>query len=469
MDRRRCNPRNPTSPACRPPARPSVFRPGGVPGGGLFPFTNSAGRGPAIFTGATPETVPPNPNACHDILTVVPFSVPQGAVIPVMGGGAGLQNAIQTAGPLDVLLVSDSLNYDPITFNSKINVTVKAAPGETPTITAAAGDQQHCVTFGNGNQGIALLGMTFIGNGNAGPAGPVGQARQGLINYNNAAGGLRRVIIEDCTFMEPDATVTQGAPGIWLRGNTGAPNHQDILVHRCTFINNGMSLTATNSSGFGVCTIGGFSNVYVQNCWVRRTTNVISRAASPMRGIVIRGANGVIEDVFCDDIGTGGQCENFLIPFGGSFGNLDGTVTCRNCTSLNGRIGYAIQTASSILDVSNSVYYANVLGACFTAVFLNLIGSLNYRNSISYGAGDGTAFTIDPNGAPIVEDHNNILGFAQNGRALAPSDLSVNPFFEDQPQGDYLALATALQHAASDGGLIGIRYPGGEKIIYCHP
>lgn len=396
-------------------------------------------------------------------------AVPVVAVIPVSGGGAALSAALTTAGPNDILEIQDSLNYSSLLFNNKTNVTIRAAAGQTPTITAPPGNPMHCIRFQNGNNGIALRGLTFIGSGNAGPPSPAGQATQGLINYNNSAGGLRNVIIEDCTFLEPDLTVTQGAPGIWLLGNTGAPNHQNIWVHRCTFENVGMSLTSANMSGFGVCTIGGFSNVYVQNCWVRRTTATLARNQSPMRGIVIKGANGLIEDVFCDDIGTGGQCENFLIPFGPSFGNLDGTVICRNCTSFNGRIGYGIQTANSILDVTNSVYFANATGVCFTAVFLNLNGSLNYRNSVSFGAGDGNAFTINPNGAPIVEDHNDILNFAQNGRPLHPSDLSIDPIFESQPEGDYLALAVALQHAASDGGLIGIRYPGGEKIIYCHP
>lgn len=469
MDRRRCNPRHPTSPACRPPARPSVFRPGGVPGGGLFPFSNSAGRGPVVVPSPGPTRVPVNPNACHDTLTVVPFSVPGLAVVPVSGGGAALSAAVNAAAPTTILEIQDSLDYTSLLFNNKTNVTIRAAAGQTPTITAPPGNPMHCVRFANGNNGIALRGLTFIGQGNAGPPSPPGTAGQGLVNYNNSAGGLRNVIIEDCTFFEPDLTLSQGAPGIWFLGNLGAPNHQNIWVHRCTFVNVGMSLTSANTSGFGACTIGGFSNVYVQNCWVRRTTLVLSRNQSPMRGIVVRGANIHVEDVFCDDIGTGGQCENFLIPFGPSFGNLDGTVICRNCTSLNGRIGYGIQTANSILDVTNSVYYANTNGVCFTAVFLNLIGNLNYRNSVSFGAGDGNAFTVNPNGAPIVEDHNDILGFAQNGRPLAPSDLSVDPFFESFPEGDYLALNSLLQHAASDGGLIGIRYPGGEKILYCHP
>lgn len=414
----------------------------------------------------TPLT-PPIPS-CFDILTVVPFSVPQGAPILISGGGAALSAAIVGAPSGAVLLIQDSLDYSPITITGKTDLTIMADVGQTPTITAAALNNAHCVTLGTGNNGIALLGLTFIGAGNAQAPGAPGQAQSGLINYNNGAGGLRRLIVEDCTFIEPAATVNSGAPGIWLRGTTGGVTQQDIWVHRCTFVNVGASLAAANTDGYGAVTIGGFSNMYVQNCLIQRQDSVIARNVSPMRGVVIKGINGIVEDVLCDDIGTGGSNQNFLIPTGASFGTASGTVAFRNCVSYNGRFGYAIAVAGSTMVVQNCVYYADQLGITSTAVFLSTVGALTFQDSVSFGAGDGFAFTPDPLGSPIVENHNDVFNFGTIGRTLDPTDISINPLFQDVPDGDFVAVAPACRVAAADGGAVGVRYPGGEKIIWCN-
>lgn len=458
---------------CKPgerptPFNPCVFGPGGIPSGGLFPFNNAV----QPFIGPTPTPEPATPvtpvfPSCFDTMTAVSFSVPVSNTIPVSGGGAALALAIVGSGPGDRFLITDSLDYSPITLSGKTDITIEADAGQTPTITANAGDALHCVTLANGNNGVALLGLTFVGSGNAGAPPAPGAATQGLVNYNNAAGGLRRLIIEDCTFVEPDGTVTSGAPGIWLRGTNGSPNHENVSVHRCTFVNTAMSLTAIDASGAGACTIGGFSDVFIQNCWIRRTTNVISRSQSPMRGVVIKVGNGVVEDVFCDDIGTGGECQNFCVPTGTAFGNVNGTMTFRNCVSLNGRFGYATLVAGPTMIVQNCVYYANQINITATAVFLNTIGTLSFLDSVAYGAGDGFAFTPDPLGTPIVENHSDVFNFGTNGRTLDPSDIQVNPAFQGYTNGDFVATAAAARVASSSGGPIGVVYPGGEKIIWC--
>ncbi len=462
---------------CKPGQRPTphnpccVFGPGGIPSGGLFPFNNAVrpfiGPTPAPEPTPTPPPTPPVFPACFDTLTPVPFVVSSPSVVLVSGGGNALVAALVGVAPGTTLLITDSLNYNPITLTSKTDLTIMADVGQTPSITANAGNNLHCVTIGTSNNGIALLGLTFIGNGNATILPAPGQANQGLVSYNNAAGGLRRLIVEDCTFFEPDATVASGAPGIWLRGVGGAPTYENVSVHRCTFINNAMSLVTIDTSGAGACTIGGFGSVYVQNCWVRRTTGVLSRVQSPMRGIVLKVDSGVVEDVLCDDIGTGGGCENFCTPTGAQFGTVPGASTFRNCVSFNGRIGYAVLDSVSTMVIQNCVYYANILGITSAAVFLNTVGTLSYLDSVSFGAGDGFAFTPDPLGTPITENHNDVFNFASNGRTLDPTDIQIDPLFQGYLNGDFVATATAARTASTGGGPIGVVYPGGEKIIWC--
>lgn len=460
MDQKKCPPSTFRSASGRCVPRIAAFG-----GPASSPWSFGASR-PAAAK-ATPPA-PPIPS-CFDTLTPLSFTVPQGGVIPIFGGGAALSGAIVGAPPGTVLLIQDSLNYSPITLTGKTDLTIMADVGQTPTITAAPLNNVHCVTLLGSNNGIALIGLKFIGSGNSTSPGTPGLAQSGLINYNNVAGGLRRLIIQDCTFEEPDATVASGAPGIWLRGTTGSPLYENIAVVRCTFTNNAMSLPAANTTGYGAITIGGFEMVFVQNCWIRRTTAVIVRGASPMRGVVIRVSNGFIEDVLCDDIGNGGQCQNFLVPLGAGFGSVNGVMTFRNCVSYNGRFGYAIEVGGGPqMIVENCVYYADLVGITATAVYLNTVGALSLTDSVLFGAGDGFAFTPDPLGSPIVENHNDVFNFGTLGRTLDPTDISINPLFQGVPDRDFVAVAPACRVAALDGGAVGVRYPGGEKIIWCN-
>lgn len=454
---------------CPPPKRmfrgqclpPAFISPLGGPASGLFSNGGSSGT----------EPVPPTPTpiiplqSCKDTLTVVPFTVPiGGGVTPVSGGGNALAFAVTLAPPGAHLQIMDSLNYNAITLTNKVNLTIDAAPGQTPSITATPGNNQHCVTFGNNNNGVALRGLTFIGTGNAQAPPAGGQAPQGLVNYNNSVGGLRRLIIEDCTFMESAGTVMTGAPAIWLRGTTGGASQQDISIHRCRFIDNGNS-AAVPPADHAAVIIGGFSNVYIQNCEIARAN--VALGASTMNGLYLRVNQGVVEDVFVNNIGMAAASRAFFVPLGPAYGTTNGLMSFRNCVAYNTKIGYGIEVVGSSMAVQDCVYYADTPIASVAVFYSN--GALTFRDSVSFGAGTGLAFTADPIGSPIVEDHNDIFNFASNGRTLSPTDISVNPLFGDVPNGSFVATAQPCQTAASDGGLVGVRYDEtGEKIIWCN-
>lgn len=91
-------------------------------------------------------------------------------------------------------------------------------------------------------------------------------------------------------------------------------------------------------------------------------------------------------------------------------------------------------------------------------------GTMVFRDNVMMGAGDGTAFE-----AAVTEDHNDVFNFGATGKVLDATDLTIDPVFQDVPNRIWVATAAALQTAASDGGAMGLRYPGGEEIIWCGP
>lgn len=433
----------------------------------MFPFSNSAGLGtvpPAQGIGTQPIPPPPVLINCHDSLTVVPFSVPFTSTVNVSGGGAALQTAVTAAIAGTRLMILDSLDYDPIAIVGKTDLTIEAAAGQTPSITADPGPGESCIEVENGNSGLALRGLLFIGSGNGGFG--IAQAA-GLVNGYATGGGpmisMDRIIIEDCTFSEPAATATTGAPGIQFIGTDGSV-HQNVWIHRCTFLNNAGD-PITTGNGYGMCTVGGFSNVYVQNCEAIRQDGVLLRTASHARGYVFKSINVVVEDCLADDIGTAGSNEAFKHNNEAAFGTAVGTSSFRNCVAYNCKRFYRITLAGATMNVFNSVGHNDVVGiAAAQTLVQQSAGSLSFTDNVIVGAGDGTAFTA----AVAVENHNDVFNFLATGKVLDPTDLTIDPLFEDVPNGDWLALAPACQTAANDGGLIGIRYAEGEKIIWCN-
>lgn len=398
---------------------------------------------------------------CRDILTVVPFSVPVSTTLTVSGGGAALSGTLVGALPGDRLLITDSLNYDPIALQGLTDVTIEADTGQTPSITATAGPGNHCVDIQDGNSGIALRGLTFIGSGNASPSAT--PLVDGLVALpDGVPGGIDRVIIEDCIFTEPAATAIDGAPGLLLVGTDGTM-HQDVWVHRCSFRNNA-AYTAIPTS-YGALLIGGFSGVYIQNSEIVRDEAVLPRVLSRMRGVVVKNIDTTIEDVLVSDIGNADQNQAFRQSVGG-LGTAIGTTTLRNCVSYNCRIGYELSLAGASMAINNCVSNVDIPGLA-GGVQMRFLAGVSYivRDSVIVGAGDAIAFSP----AGVTEDHNDVFNWGATGKVLDPTDITVDPLFEDVPNGDWLATEAACQTAATDGGLVGVRYPGGEKIIWCNP
>lgn len=441
----------------------------GVPGGGLFPFTNSAGQNaPPPSSSPAPEPIPPPPviTQCHDALTVVPFSVPFTTTTPVSGGGAALATAVAAALPGTRLQVMDSLDYSKVTVSGKTDITIEAAPGQTPSITSAPGADDGCVVMVGVVSGLAMRGLMFFGNANVTGA----QTADGMVGGTSVLGltSLTRLIIEDCTFQEPDATVTDGGPGLQLHGTDGVL-HNQIWLHRCVFINTGSDPEAALRD-WGSCTISGFDQVYIQNCEVRRTA-VLARATSTMKGFTFRSNNVVLEDCLVNDIGFGGNNVAFYsndMPFGVT---ISGSSDIRNCVVYNTARAYRVTQAGATMMVTNSVANIDIpgignSGAVQKATVAQFTGSLTFRDSVvSLVPGEGTVYG---SGATTpTHDHNDIFGGLVQV-PLDPTEITVDPLFFDVASGCWVATAPECQTAAVDGGPVGIRYPGGEKIIWCN-
>jgi hypothetical protein len=355
----------------------------------------------------------------------------------------------------------DSLAYSPVGISGKMNLTIEAATGQTPSITAGFGASQHCIVLAAGNSGIAIRGLTMIGNGND---NVLDQTDNGLLLASPVDGAVSidRIIVEDCTFSEPAATVATGVPGIQLLGTDGSV-HQNVWIHRCTFRNNAAG-TFSQGAGYGACTVGGFTNVYIQNCLVLRDNAVVSRAASNMRGFVFKAINVVLEDCLVQDTGTAGSNEAFKHVTEIIFGTAVGPSSLRNCVAYNCKRWYRITQAGAIMSITYSVGDNDIAGiSAGQTLIQQTAGTLSITDSVLVGAGDGTAFT-----ATVTENHNDVFNFAATGKVLDATDITIDPLFEDVPNGDWKALAPAAQTAANDGGLIGIRYQAGEKIIWCN-
>jgi hypothetical protein len=395
----------------------------------------------------------------RDTLTVVPFSIPITTSIHVTGGGAALSLAVAAAGPGTNVLIRDSMAYDPFVISGKTNLTISVSRGHTPTVTAAPGAGNSCIKIQGGNSGIKISGLTLIGSGNGGGGS---QNNEGLINGSASNSGMAtidRVIIESCLFSEGVATVTSGAPAVQLLGTDGAV-HQNVWIHRCIATNCG-SNPNTTFSGYGTIEVSGFSNVYIQNSKITRTA-ALARNLSLMRGFTWKSINVVVEDCLADDLGTGGANDPFKHHEEGIFGTAVGNSSVRNCVASNCKRGYSLTLAGVTMTCTACVTFNNTPGVAAGQTFVNQgAGTLVFVNGIIDGAGDGIAFS-----ATVTENHNDIFNVAAPGKVLDGTDLTVDPVFTDPALHDYRATAPSVVTGASDGGTMGVRYPGGEVIIW---
>lgn len=411
------------------------------------------------------SSIPNAPHLKDSAMTVVPFSVPFTSTVNVSGGGAALQTAINAAGPGTRLRITDSLAYNPVLITGKTNLGIWAAAGQTPSITAAAGAHNHCVNIQGGNSGLYIKGLAFIGNGNE---NTLSQSENWLVGGWNAQGmtSIDRVIIEDCTFSEPVATVTSGVPGILFTGTDGSL-HTNVWIHRCTFRNNAAQATTTGY-GYGACDVSGFSNVYIQNSAVYRDNAVIVRASSSMRGFTWKSANVIVENCLVNDIGTAGSNEAFKHHSEAIFGTAIGNSSVKNCVVYNGHRAYREDPGGvATMTVTQCVYYADTAGILSGQVAVRQTsGTLIFRNCVVDGAGDGTAFEA----AVTNEDHNDIFNVGAPGKVLDVTDLTVDPVFTNAGNKDFIATAVSVTTGGSDGGAQGVRYTvSGEAIIWATP
>ncbi len=390
------------------------------------------------------------------------FTVPVTSTVHVSGGGAALQTAITAAAAGTKIVIDDSLAYDPVVFNGKTNVTVEAAAGQTPTITAV-GVGGACVLLQAGCSGIALRGLHFIGNGNI---NTLAAANNGLIQGNVAISGMAtfdRLIVEDCQFTE--LVPASGVPGIQLIGTNGTV-HTNVWVHRCTFTD--MCTPAfTTGVGYGAVTVGGFNQVWVQNCHIRRVA--VARASSSMRGVVCKNLSTVVEGVLCEDIGSAGSNENFKHNDEASFGSAVGSSAWNQNVAYNAKRGFRLSLAGGEMRVNHGVVYNDTLGIAAGNVLCRVDGipiQFLIQNTVIQGAGDGTAFSA----ANVTEDHNDVFNVAATGKVLDATDLTLdsNPF--SVPDRNFVTQDPLVQNGGTNPAeYIGAFYSTGESLIWLTP
>src|SRR5574342_1401473 len=312
-----------------------------------------------LSNGTTPPT-PPSP--FRDNLSTSFPDPTVGATVNVSGGGAALQTAVNAAVAGDRLLITDSLNYDGnLLISGKTSLTIEADAGQTPTITAPAGNPGNsCVHLGAGNVDVMLKGLHFIGNGNVNTL-DIGDC--GLVLGTPSIGmtDIDGITIRDCTFTELNPA--SGVPGIQLVGTDGTL-HFRAKVIGCTFTD--MATPAfTNGAGYGAVTIGGFGGgpegVWVQNCKIIRTA--VARASSNMRGVVLKNIESTVEDVLCYDLGTGGSNEAFKHNSEAQYGTVvGGTSTWRNNVAYNCKRSFRIAQAAATMTVNHGTVYIDTAG-----------------------------------------------------------------------------------------------------------
>lgn len=397
-----------------------------------------------------------------DNLTSIGFSVTYSSTTNVSGGGAALNNAVAAAGNSTRLLITDSATYDPVTVSNKTDLTIEADSGQQPAVKRASPPHNTSgwvMSLTGTIDGFAVRGLTFLGNGN----------RNTLSFYDDGLLSARwdgctsgdRIIVENCDFSEDGSDNANSGPGVFIGGTSGT-NHLRVAIVGCTFSNNANGSAAT-SNGYGACTVVGYDEVYIQNCQALRTDAVVARSSSHMRGFCVNNNATTIEDCLAFDLGTAGSNEAFKHVAGFGSESTNGNVTVRNCVAYRCKRGYREDHPNQSMTITNSVYHTDLTGILDRAVRLDNTGtSLTITDSVLVGAGDGTCF----NNTSITENHNDVYNFAAVGLTLAGTDLTLDPKFQNVAMRTWTAKDVSVKTGASDGGAMGVRYPGGTTIIW---
>ena len=406
--------------------------------------------------------VPDGPFSGKLPLNAVTFTVPFTSTTNVSGGGAALQAAITAAAVGEKIVITDSLAYDPVVFTGKTNVSVEAAAGQTPTITAV-GVGGACVLIQAGCSGISLKGLHFIGNGNI---NTLSAPNNGLIQGNTTVSGMAtfdRLIVEECVFTE--LVPASGVPGIQLIGTNGTV-HTNVWVHKCTFTD--MCTPAfTTGVGYGAVTVGGFGSVWVQNCKIARVA--VARASSSMRGVVLKNLGSIVEGVLCDDIGSAGSNECFKHNDEASFGTAVGVSSWNQNVAYNCKRGFRLSLPGGEMRVNHGVIYIDTAGIAAGNVLCRVDGvpiQFRVENTVIQSAGDGTAFSA----ANVTENNNDVFNVGAPGKVLDPTDIAFNSIPVDVPGRNFTSGDPNVQNGGTiPGEFIGAWYSTGESLIWVTP
>jgi hypothetical protein len=394
------------------------------------------------------------------------FTVPFTSSVNVSGGGAALQTAVSAAPAGRKIVITDSLTYSPVAVVGCTNLTIEAASGQTPQIQRAVPAHTlagWCLSLQGVIDGFAIRGVKFHGNGNR---NTLSQSDDGLLNLRpnttDACTAADRIIVEDCSFVEDGTDNVNSGPGLLFTGTDGL-SHLQVLVHRCTFSSNANGAFTTGAD-YGACTIGGFGTVYIQNSKVVRDNAVVTRAASNMRGVVLKNLSSDVQDVLCEDLGTGGSCEAFKISAAVVLGTAVGNTTFNNCVAFNCHRGFRLALAVAGMKTLHCVFFNNVaaIAAAQTIMQTGPGGVYLVEDTIIQSVATGTAFSA----AGVSEDHNDIFSVASNGKVLDGTDLTVDPVLSNVGLHDFRATTPAVATGGTLGSPMGVRYPGGEVIFW---
>jgi len=400
----------------------------------------------------------PAPTLFLDFLFVPAIVVPVLSTVNVSGGGAALQAAVTAAAAGTRLVITDSLNYSGVVFTGKTDITIEAAAGQTPTITAAAGASQSAVRIGAGNSGIALRRLGLVGNGNQ---NALSQSDNGILLGTAAVTGMAtfdRLIVESCTFSELNPAL--GVPGIQMIGTDGL-SHTDVWIKGCTFTDCATPAFAT-TAGYGAVTLGGFDLIVVQNSKIQRVA--VARGASHMRGVVLKCADMTVQDILCYDLGTAGSNEAFKSTNEAIFGSTVGNVNWNNCVAFNCKRGWRLTLAGGGMKMGHCTFYNAVAGIAAGQIIMRLDAPpfiFLVENSTIQSAGDGTAFSVG-----TTEHNNDVFAVAAPGVVLNPTDLTLDPLLSNPALNDYRATDPSVATGGFAGQPMGVYYPGGDPIFW---
>lgn len=136
-----------------------------------------------------------------------------------------LGSAYQAARPGDELVFTDSRTYEEGLNVYKKNLTIRAEPGQSPTLTGTGSAYQGILHIGR--DGIVIDGITFDG--------------EGVSNKLVSTGARTSIIVRNCEFKN-------ASYGLFVL-HTKAEQREDLIIEDNVFNNNGNDLWLHNVSG----------------------------------------------------------------------------------------------------------------------------------------------------------------------------------------------------------------------------